>query len=178
VLTPLDVDLDLPPLPWGVEDEAMPVGPDFCRRATRVVAHPDDLFVSGDGEGNPGAVHIVAPQHVVRDDAAGRVDDGDDSAQREPFVSLPVQRRCQTPRASGLRVGRGKRGRNVNRSDWNVCVGTAPDCERRREGDRTDGSATARWRRMTDAMICTMVGHVPLKDAQVPSPLGFASFTG
>jgi len=35
-------------------------------------------------------MNVVPPQEVVGDHAAGRVDDRDDSLQREPLVALDV----------------------------------------------------------------------------------------
>ncbi len=58
--------------------------------ARRVVADPRHFLVGGDGKGHPGAVHVVTPQQVVGDDAAGGVDDRDDPREREPFVALNV----------------------------------------------------------------------------------------
>ncbi|MEO7083574.1 MAG: hypothetical protein ABI442_22840 [Gemmatimonadaceae bacterium] len=48
------------------------------------------LFVGRHGEGDPGAVDVVLPQHVVRDDAPSRMDDGDNAFEGEPFVTLHV----------------------------------------------------------------------------------------
>lgn len=91
MFSPLDVDGDLSAVvPVGVQQGAVPEGPDVGGGAGRVVADPDDFFVGGDGEGDPGAVNVVLPEQVVADDAPGGVDDGDDALQGEPFVALDV----------------------------------------------------------------------------------------
>ena len=91
VLSPLDVDGDLSSVtPLGVEQGAVPERPDVGRRFCRVVSDPDDFLVCRDGERNPGPMNVVPPQEVVGDHAAGRVDDRDDSLQREPLVALDV----------------------------------------------------------------------------------------
>jgi len=91
MLSPLDVDRDLAAIaPIGVEQSAVPEGPDIRRCPGRVVTDPKDLFVGRDGEGNPGTVDIIEPEQVVGDDWAGRIDDRDDPFEREPLVALDV----------------------------------------------------------------------------------------
>ena len=91
VLAPLHVDgRGAAAAPVGVQDLAVPVGPDVGGRAAGVVADPDDLLVGGHGEGDPGAVDVVPPEQVVGDDRPRGVDDGDGALEREPFVALEV----------------------------------------------------------------------------------------
>ena len=82
MFSPLHVDRDLAAVaPVGMKQRAVPIRPDVGRRARRVVADPDDLFVGRDGERNPRAMDVVLPEQVIGDDAARRMDDGDDSLQ-------------------------------------------------------------------------------------------------
>ena len=105
MFSPLHIDCDLGPVPWSVKDCAMPVGPHISRRVRRVVSDPHDLLVSRNRERNPRSVDVVPPQQVVGDYPLGWVENGRDPGQREPFVTLKVQDRCEAPRQHGATIG-------------------------------------------------------------------------
>ncbi len=89
MLAPLDINDYLTlSSPIGVQNAAMPVGPDISWRAGRIVSHPHDFLVSGDRERKPGSVRVVTPEQMVRDNRSRWVHDGQYSYEREPFVAL------------------------------------------------------------------------------------------
>ena len=62
MLAPLDIDRGgAPVVPVGVQDLAVPIGPEIGRGAARLIAHPDDLLVGGHREWDPRAMDVVAP---------------------------------------------------------------------------------------------------------------------
>jgi len=91
VFAPLDVDFDAATIaPLSVKDVAVPEGPDVGWGLCGVITHPNELFVGWDGEGNPRAVDIIAPQEVISDNGPCGMNHGDDTLEREPFIALDV----------------------------------------------------------------------------------------
>src|SRR5215213_722054 len=91
MLAPLYVDRrGTAAAPIRVEYLAVPVRPHVGRCAVGVVADPHDLLVGGDGERDPRAMYVVAPEQVIRDDRTRGMDDSDGALEREPFVALLV----------------------------------------------------------------------------------------
>jgi len=91
VLSPLNVDRHLPAIvPIGVEQSAVPEGPNVGRRARGIVADPKDLFVGWDGKWNPRPVDVVSPEEMVGNDRPSRVDDRNHPFEWEPLVALDV----------------------------------------------------------------------------------------
>ena len=91
MFAPLDVDGDLPSItPLGVQQLAVPEGPNVGGRFGRIVPNPDDLLVGRDGERDPRAVDVVLPEEVIGDDPTHWMNDGDDPLKREPLVALDV----------------------------------------------------------------------------------------
>jgi hypothetical protein len=70
-------------------------------------------------------MHVVLPKEVIGDNSSGRVDDGDNSLQGEPFVPLYVQEGCEGVRQNRSAVGNLECAGDGHRQRWDVCPRTA-----------------------------------------------------
>src|SRR5688572_30444562 len=105
MLAPLHVHQSGAPIaPIGMEDLSVPKHPEVSGRAGGVVTDPDDLLIGWDSEWDPGSVHVVPPEQMIRDYASGRMHDGNNSLERKPFVALQEQHGGERPREVRRRV--------------------------------------------------------------------------
>jgi hypothetical protein len=99
VLSPLHVYSDLSlSSPIGVQNVAVPIGPEIRRSQGGVVADPELFLVGTLREGRPASSDVVLVREEIRDYAPRGVQNGNRSLQRERFVPLEVQHWSQIPR--------------------------------------------------------------------------------